>query len=184
MLGIICIARNFSPWFYGAGYEKVPYLMMILSPLVMIIGLNNVVGLQYLIPLKEDTKYTICVTIGAVTNLAINLCLIPFLYSYGAAIATIIAETIVTTVAFVFARKNIRFLTIIKESWKYIVASLIMFGTVFAIQWFLQPSILFTFLLVGAGGVVYFGTLLIMRDELLFSTISKITRKVFRSKKQ
>ena len=42
MFGLAAIAFNFSPWFFGPGYEKVPSLMMVFSLLVLIIGLSNV----------------------------------------------------------------------------------------------------------------------------------------------
>ncbi len=60
MFGIAGIAFNFAPWFFGEGYEKVPYLIMMFSPLILIIGLSNVFGIQYLLPQKKDKKYTIC----------------------------------------------------------------------------------------------------------------------------
>ncbi|MCR5348589.1 MAG: flippase [Bacilli bacterium] len=182
MLGMVAIAQNFAPWFFGAGFEKAPYLIMILSPLIMLIGLNNVVGLQYLIPLKEDTKFTICVCIGAGVNLTLNLCMIPFLYSYGAAIATIIAETVVTTMTFVFARKDMDFKSIAKTAWKYLLAGAIMFGATFVTQMFLPSSILNTFIIVGEGMVIYVGLLFLFRDDFLINLTQKALRKVFRKK--
>ena len=92
MLGIAAIAPNIIPWFLGPGYEKCVLLMQLFSPLVLLIGLSNVFGLQYLIPTKQDKKYTIGILSGAVTNLILNFVLIHYYWSLGAIIATLCAE--------------------------------------------------------------------------------------------
>ena len=54
MLGIISIADKFVPIFYGEGYEKVVYLIVVISPIILAIGLSNVIGTQYLLPTKQQ----------------------------------------------------------------------------------------------------------------------------------
>ena len=73
--GIIGISNNFVPWFYGAGFEKVSTLLKIFSILAIIIGLANVIGVQYLIPTKRQNKYTISVICGAISNVILNFLL-------------------------------------------------------------------------------------------------------------
>lgn len=51
--------------------------------LFLSIGLNNVTGVQYLIPTKRQKVFTITVIMGAVVNLAMNLLLIPEYLSLG-----------------------------------------------------------------------------------------------------
>ena len=177
MFGVGAVAQNFSPWFFGDGYEKVPILMMIFSPIILVIGFSNVLGIQYLLPLKKDKKYTIAITSGAAINLFLNLILIRLLWSYGAAIATIVAELTVTVIMFIFARKDISFFNTLKATWKNILSGLIMFAAVFTTQYFLKSSILNTLLLVFEGAAIYFGLLLLLRDNLLLLMIKKIFAK-------
>lgn len=177
-LGLLAIAQNFCPWFFGDGYEKVPMLMMIFSPIVLIIGLSNVLGLQYLIPKKNDGRFTIAITCGAAINLCLNLILIYYYQSYGAAIASVIAETIVTAIMFIFARKEISFIKTIKDCWKYLAAGAIMFGAVFLTQYFLNARPLFTFLLIFEGMAVYFLLLLVFKDSAFLFVCQKIKEKV------
>ena len=87
VLGIVALSDNFSSWFFGKGYEKVPYLMITLSPLVIVLGFSNVLGLQYLLPQKKDSKYTVAVSLGAIINLILNIFLVKSYWSFGAAIA-------------------------------------------------------------------------------------------------
>lgn len=177
MFGLAAIAFNFSPWFFGPGYEKVPYLMMILSPLVLIIGLSNVLGLQYLLPKKEDKKYTIAITCGAGLNLALNLALIYFYWSYGACIATIVAETLVTSLMLVFSHKDVKLRNLFIAGWRYLVAGALMFGGVFLTQRFLQPNALNTVLLILEGVGIYFVLLLVLRDRFTIDRLVAIGRK-------
>lgn len=43
MFGITSVANRFVPIFYGQGYEKVVYLISIISPIIVAIGLSNVI---------------------------------------------------------------------------------------------------------------------------------------------
>lgn len=178
MFGLCAVAQNISPWFFGANYDKVPFLMMLFCPLVLIIGFSNVLGLQYLIPQKRDKEYTIAITFGACINLILNLFLIHFLWSYGACIATLCAELIVTTIMFFYARKDISFLTIFKNSWKYILSGIIMFIIVFISQIFLESSILNSFFLVFLGIFIYFLMLIFLKDETIIEFFTKIKNKI------
>lgn len=180
MFGLAAVACNFSPWFFGPGYEKVPYLIMMFSPLILIIGLSNVLGLQYLIPLKLDKKYTIAVTSGAVINLCLNTFLIRYFWSYGACIATVFAELLILILMLLFSKKDISFFAVVRKSWKPIISGIIMFAAVFLTQFFLKSSIINTLILVCEGIVVYFALLVVFREELLFTMINKFISKVKR----
>lgn len=178
MFGLAAVANNMCPWFFGDGYEKVPSLMMMFCPLIMIIGFSNVLGLQYLLPMKKDKKYTIAITSGAGVNLVLNLILIRLFWSYGACIATIIAETVVTTIMFIFAKKDISFLELVKNSWRYIISGVTMFALVYFTQYFLAPKIYNTALLVLEGLICYFGLLFIFRDDLVLNYSKLLLNKI------
>jgi O-antigen/teichoic acid export membrane protein len=176
MFGISAIAQNLTPWFFGEGYEKTPFLIMIFSPIIVIIGLSNVLGRQYLIPLKRDRDFTIAICVGAGVNLLLNIFLIPRIMSYGAAWASVIAEITVTAVMWRMASKDIKVGRIILQSWKEICSGMIMFIVVYLTQIVMTPSMLHTVLLICEGGIVYFLLLVILKDELLkmfFTMINK-----------
>ena len=178
MFGLSAIASNFTPWFFGPGYDKVPQLIAIFSPIIIIIGLSNILGRQYLIPLQKDNLFTWAICVGAVSNLALNLFLIPLLYSYGAAIASVIAETCVTATMFIFARTNISFIEVVKKAIKYLLAGIIMFVILYFTQIHLKASIINTFLLIAEGGLCYVLALVFLKDEF-FLTESKMIIKRF-----
>jgi O-antigen/teichoic acid export membrane protein len=184
MFGLAAIAQNFSPWFFGDGYEKVPYLIMIFSWLFVAIGLNNVFGIQYLIPSGKDNIYTISVICGAVSNLIMNSFMIPLWKAYGAAIASIISETIILLVQVLFSRKEFNWKKMVSATWKYWLAGAIMFGAVYGISYFLETKIWNTLILIVVGAVIYFLVLLLFRDCVLLEILQKFRVVLSRRKKK
>lgn len=176
MLGLIAVADNFSPWFFSEEYTKVALLIKLLSPIVVIIGLSNVLGLQFLIPSGQDKKFTLAIIAGAITNFVLNCILIYFFKSEGAAIATIIAEGCVTAVMYTFVRKDLKIRKILNEAWKYIVASIIMFIPCYILNRILNPSILNTIIIVAVGVAVYAPLLLLLKDDFVLSILKRIFR--------
>lgn len=183
MFGIIAVADNFSPWFFGDGYEKVPLLMKAFAPIILAMGLNNVFGNQYLIPSRKDTTYTLSVVIGACANFALNCVLIYFFQSLGAVIASVCAETIIFIFQMVCSRKEFNIRKVLTCGWKYIIASLVMFVPCFFMGKYLSSSIVNTFLIVLVGVATYGIMLLILRDDFAFPYFVKIKNKIFKNHK-
>lgn len=176
MFGTISVAENFVPMFFGKGYDKVVYLMGILSPIIVAIGLSNVIGTQYLLPTKQQKKYTTSVIIGALTNFILNLILIKYYASIGAAIATVVAEFVVTGVQFYLARKEIKILDVIKTSYKYLIASIIMFMCSNFINCVIINNLKAIIIQIIVSVIVYFTMLIIMKDKLICDGINLVKK--------
>ena len=140
--------------------------------------MSNAFGMQFLIPLGKDVKFTIAISCGALTNFVLNLILIYFYASYGAAISTVIAEIIVTFVMFIFIKKYIKFKGVLINAWKYIASGAIMFFACFFFSRNLNSSILNTFLIVIIGIMVYFVCLVILRDYYTKKMFNFFKRRV------
>ena len=93
--GISAIIKNIVPWFYGTEYVPICNLVYYLSPIIIIIGLNNILGYQLLVPIKRQDKYIKAILIGMVINLILNSILIKHIGTVGAAIASLISELII-----------------------------------------------------------------------------------------
>jgi O-antigen/teichoic acid export membrane protein len=92
MFGIIGIARDFVPVFFGPGYSACVPIMSLLSVIIPLICSSNVIGVQYLLPSHRDMDYTKSLLAGAFVNISINLFSIPAAGALGAAFATVAAE--------------------------------------------------------------------------------------------
>ncbi len=173
-LGIMAVSSNLVPWFYGEGYEPVIQLLIATSPILLAIGLNNVTGIQYLIQTKQQKNYTISVTIGAIVNVIFNFILINLIGTVGAAISSVLAEFTILGVHFIYMRKDIKILDVLKLSIKYLISGLIMYVIVLNISKLISPSILNTFILIAIGAIIYFVILLILKDKFLNDIINQV----------
>lgn len=69
--------------------------MQIIMPTLILIGFSNICGIQILVPLGLEKQVLYSEIAGAVTDICINLWLIPSMGAKGAAIGTLIAEAVV-----------------------------------------------------------------------------------------
>ena len=174
MTGIISISCHFVPIFYGDGFEKVKTLLCVISPIIIFIGLSNVIGTQYLLPTKQQKKYTLSVVCGAIVNFGLNLLLIPKYASVGASIATVFAELAVTTVQFWLVRKQISFTSTLKIIAPYFLASILMFIPSLIIGSCIENHTLSLAIQGTASVIIYVATLYIFHDPNLLLITNKV----------
>lgn len=76
----------------GSGYDGAIIPMRIIMPLMLIIGYEQILVIQTLMPLKKDKVVFINSGIGAVISIFANILLVPSLQSIGSAIVWFISE--------------------------------------------------------------------------------------------
>lgn len=165
--GIMAIAQDFVPWFFGRGFDKVVPNMMIIAPIIIFIGMSNVTGTQYLLPLGRQKEFTVSVIGGSVLNFLLNSILIYLFASIGAAIATVIAECMVLMIQFYFLRHDFDLRYIAKQFLKYFFFGFVMFIITYSISCLLSSSIINTFIEIIIGAVIYFILLYLSKDEAM-----------------
>lgn len=167
--GMMAIASNLVPWFFGSGYEKIVYLLFIGSPVIIFIALSTTIGTQYLVSIKKQNVQTLAVVTGAMINCTLNLILIPLYASIGAVIATVIAEFFIAVIEIVYVikKKIISARDIFGGISKYLIASIIMFLVVYLVARSLSIGIVYTIIEILIGVITYIVILLIMKDEFL-----------------
>lgn len=180
-LGLVAVAGNIVPWYLGAGYQKTSALIKLLSPIILIIGLSNVFGLQFLIPAGRDKQFTVAIVSGALANLVLNLLLIPLLKSYGATIATVVAECVVTLVMFRAIKKEIGGMSVFDGAWRYFLAGVITYLPARAMAFALAPSFLHSLLIAGVGALVYFLCLVAIGEPMITSALDGVKKRLKRS---
>ncbi len=134
-------------------------------------------GTQYQIPTHKQRDYTLSVVSGAVVNFLLNLLLIPELNADGAVIATVVAEFVVLFVHFYCVRKDIDIKNSLLCSKNYLFAGILMFVVSVAVSFLpVDNNLAVMCLQVAAGGIVYFGTLLLLKDKLLLLLLNKVRK--------
>ena len=177
IFGIISVSKAFTPVFFGPGYEKVATLMCIISPIVLLMGISNVLGNQYLLPTKRQKEYTIAEGTGVVANFIMNYIFISLWSSVGACIATVLSQVVVDYMQFRVLKREIKFDKIIKLSYKYLLAAFIMFIACNLTKIFVNSGIASIILQVVVGVLVYGFILIRLKDEYLYMLLRKIYEK-------
>ena len=177
-LGLIAITPKMVPWFYGDGFNSVIPLLIATSPIILIIGLSNVTGSQYLIQVGNQRVFTISVTTGAVVNVIFNFILINMLGTIGAVISSNLAEISVLVVQLYYLREKIKIKNIFKNSWKYIISGIIMSIVVYAISIKMNTSCINTLIQICIGGILYFILLIIFKEQFINEIINKILNNI------
>lgn len=90
----------------GNGYEEAVFPMQLVTPLVFIIGYEQITVIQILTPLKKDNAILINSTIGAVVGIIFNILLVHSLRSVGSAIVWISSELAVLISSQYFVQKE------------------------------------------------------------------------------
>ena len=180
MLGTIAVADKLVPWFFGDGYDPVSNTIKFTSPLIIAIGLNNVLGMQYLVPIGRQKDFTTAVVIGALSNFVLNNILIRLFGTIGAVIASVLAETIILIYELYVTRKEFNWLMIFNGIFKYLIAGIIMFIVIYNIELHLGVSLLNTFIVFIIGVITYFIMLLLLRDSYILDNLNILLKKVKR----
>jgi O-antigen/teichoic acid export membrane protein len=118
----------------GSKYEQAITTLQILSVLPLVIGLSNIFGIQVLIPYRQEKQLLKAVITGSIVSIILCLIFCPLYKEDGAAIATVIAEVIVTIVLGVFANNNIQFRFPIKSLFTICITALCFIPVIFVIR--------------------------------------------------
>ena len=177
-LGLIASAPILIRLFCGPSYEPAISTLQILSPILLFIALSGVLGIQILYPQGKENIVIKCTLFGAITNFTLNLILIPLMANDGAAIATCVAEFMVTFIMLIIGRKYLPIEYSFKRFSNYIIGSALMFGAIMLVNNIITMSIIIQlFLMVVVGMSIYGGYLYIKRDEMFMNLFLKQLKK-------
>ncbi len=179
----ILFAKEGILFLSGEAYIGSVMPMKIIMPTLILIGLTNILGLQILVPLGKEIQVLYSEIAGALTNLGLNMVLIPLFASSGAAIGTLVAEAVVFIVQVYALRNNIReaFYAI---HYAYILVSVLISSVVSSLIWKISLIMnihnlqlkFFFILLVSAA--LFFGIygiiLLFFRESLMIELFSYV----------
>lgn len=175
-IGLIFCAPSLSTALCGVKFEHSILPSQIIAPIILMVAISNVFGIQVLFPKGKINIVTLSCGIGAVADLILNLCLIPFFSYIGTSIAYLGAEVATTVSMYFIGRKYIPIIYFKKSHLIYALGCVVMALALYGIS-LLQLPTLTILLLQGCCGVLaYFIILCICKDEMLVQILSKIKR--------
>lgn len=175
-IGLIFCAPSLITALCGVKFEHSILPSQIIAPIILMVAISNVFGIQVLFPKGKINIVTLCCGIGAVADLILNLCLIPFFSYIGTSIAYLGAEVATTVSMYFIGRKYIPIIYFKKSHLTYALGCIVMAFALYGLS-LLQLPTLTILLLQGCCGVLaYFIILCICKDEMLVQILSKIKR--------
>ena len=177
-VGLNLLSESITLLFSGESYLSSVPVMKMMNPIIIIIAVSNFIGIQCLIPLNKEkiTLYSVCV--GAVTNFTLNIILIPQHGALGAAIATLVAESVVTIFQLIVARHYITIGFALKAIVQYGISAVVMGFCVLGIQIFINKLFLQVMLSI-IGGIVSYGIVLILlKNETALNVVHFLKNKL------
>ena len=176
-VGLITTSTLIAPFLYGKAFLPSAEVIRIIGILVVVFSTAYMFGHIILMSVGREKDILKATISGAVVNFVLNLILIPKLMQGGAAIASVSAELVVTTVLVMQARHYFTVL-IQKEYVLSVLSSLaVMTAVIFIEMKMLSDSAVNTMVIVMSAVVVYGVMLLITRNDIVQKMLMRISRR-------
>ena len=173
--GVSAIAETFVPVFFGGGYEEVIRILYVFMPLVVVLGFSVYLDGMYLVPSGKRLQSAMAVVAGSFTNLFVNYVLVKQFAAYGAAIATLITELLVTTLMVLMSKQVIEWRGMLKAFSKYLLCGAAMFTIVISIGTLIPEGIIQIIVQVGSGVIIYAALMIITKDEFIMASLMQVS---------
>ncbi len=176
--GIAAVAKQFTPFFFGDGFDPVTPLTYVMAPYIVSVSWASVLKTQCLLPNNMDKVFVRCLILGSVVNVVLNYFMIPVWGAFGAAAATTVAETLIAVTETIALRKMIDYK-------KYLLNALpfFLFGGVMAASiWFIDlgSNIITLLVKIAAGAAIY----LSLSFVYIKKCHSDVLKSLFKKKKR
>lgn len=174
VVGIFMLAEPIIYLFAGNDYTDAVLAVKIMSPIIIAMGLSNLIGIQVLISHGREKITLISTIIGAFINFSLNIVLISRFQQNGAAIGTLIAEVAVIITQIIFAYSFIKGNINFKNILNYIVGGILIVLTCVFVDLLNYGLILTTLLSIIISVIIYVGFLYGRKNELIYELINKL----------
>ena len=176
-IGLFLTSKSLIHILLGDSFMPSVGCLKILSILIIIFSFAYLLGHIVLIASGNESRILLATICGAIVNAVLNLLLIPDYKHYGAAIASVIAEALVTMVLLTKSRKIIK-LNLEKSFFKSVFISLGTMTITIQIINFMISNLSIRFILcIFIGAVVYFSSLILLKNRIILEFYSKVKLK-------
>lgn len=155
-IGIIIMAKDIIFFLFGEAFIPAATTVQILAVLVIIKSIGNLYGVQVLVAFGKEKTLFYTTVLGAISNVLMNIALIPVFQQNGAAIASVLSELAVCIYQYIAAHRQINTEFDKLDLYKIIIATTVMAVIVHIIAYIVSNTFIaiVSSCLVGVG--VYF----------------------------
>lgn len=177
MAAIYMLATPIVEIFGGDEFLPAVTVVYYTAPVIIFIGLSNIIGIQILYPLGKEKIVINSTIVGAVINFLLNIILIPLYSAIGAAIATLIAECCVLLYQIGIGKKYIPFKLFDTYILKYISIALLMAICISLIMISFENIVIQFIISFIVGSMIYSIGLYWLKDDIILSISSFLHKK-------
>jgi O-antigen/teichoic acid export membrane protein len=177
-VGIFTLANEVIGIFSGSGFSSAAVTVRILAPIVIVIPFSVVTNTQTFVPMGEEKLILVSTLTGAAVNILCNAALIPKYAENGAAVATVLAETVIAVICFINIRRFFDMKMVFKVYWQYMVAAAPIPFIYEAVQGIIGNIWVRTLSVVIISAVVYFAILKVLRNPYIYKIIELVGAKI------
>ena len=174
VIGIMFTSDQLVVWIYGDEYIACSNILKILSANIIISPIGYLLGSRVCLTANKEKFMPIAVGAGALVNIGLNVLFINLMGAEGAAIASVCSEVVVLGVYLIFSHKYFKLTWRWVNLIKILGALLVMTGYLFLIYFLVNHVVLKIILEIAGAIIIYFGVLLLIREDMLFSGVKKI----------
>ena len=180
VMGLFIESGNIILLICGQEYAEAFPILRIFSLLLIVIVFTNLIGNQLFISIGKEKWLLISTSIGLVFNVILNAVLIPHFQAMGAAVATVVSESIVLLIQLIMFVKETNYKLPILSIIVIIINSLAMTVLLFFVRNLFENVLLSFGSSVIAGIAMYFALLLLERNTYLYEILGSVKRVLHR----
>lgn len=183
-IGLMFLAENIMFIMGGVTFKNSAILLIIMAPVVCLSPLSTFLQYQVLVSSDKEKVGLFITSLTSVISLMANIIMIPHIGILAAAWIQVVCEFSAVLFRLLYTKKylsDIHFSLITNECYKYGIASFAMVVPIYLIKSAIHSNLILSFLIIVPVTVItYFATLIILRDSLCVSIVSKIKLKFFK----
>ncbi|MGX7126897.1 oligosaccharide flippase family protein [Enterococcus viikkiensis] len=177
-IGLMVISENLVQWFLGKDFFPSGMMISILALKIILVSLNETIGILYLIPTKENRKYSNAVLIGMTFGIMLNSILSNVVGGIGTSISYVLVEFVTFFVLVLSTQEIIRaipFLEIIKD----VFCAILMGGIIIMITYNTEiVGVALTLIQIFVGIISYITMTIIFKSSISRKILQYVSIKL------
>ena len=178
--GLCAMPREIVSLIGGTEYIPAAGAIRILSFSMLFWLAGNIFGNVILIPIKKEKQFMGACMTGMVINAVANCILIPPLGIYGAAITTALANIVIMVISMIGRPSEIKLINVGDILIGPLLGTIFVFAICIITKLLIDNMIIRLIVAIAISGIIYLGTLIVVKDEFAQNTIIPIIRKILK----
>lgn len=178
--GLFLLAEPLLVLFCGEQYLPAVSTMKVLCPIIFVLAFGTFLNQIVIVPQRKEKIGLISQIVAVFLNISLNLLFIPLWGVFGAALATLIVESVITLIKAVYCFRSIASAAVAREAAKAAFGTLAMGAAVVFIAGRTEQLWLQILTAVPCGIILYSIMMLVLRHETALAALSAVKARLAR----